>query len=1279
MDKFNYRDFFDFDGANPLKDIVNDIDNLKNAYLGMIDAVTKGLRSLEGEQNRLKSQASEMLSSVNSLNVTYEANQKALMAQADASKKLVMQNERLEKSQEESVKTLNQLNKGLEMVKKSRDTLSKSTTDEANSLDDLKKQLNEATKAYKALGDSVDSSIKEEQLNRVKELSRAFNEQNKALLDARKSADIAAGSYNELNKQVLEGRKRLKAWEDGLSGTSEEFKQLQKEVREGRDRLAEWDKAIGDNFRNVGNYESALDGLGDKFKNLGVSIKKPTDALKGFATDIPIPALAGFAVAIVGVVEGMEALFEITDEVKGNLRDVAALTGLAGEELENLTAGIRATAATFDADFNEVLRATNVLTETFGLTGEEALAKINAGFLQGADASGELLDQISEYSAQFRAAGLDADALISIIDTSTDQGIFSDKGADTIKEAGLSLRELTKATSDALKPLGDLRNEQIRAAIEGGETFEAIQLVSTALKEVDLTAQQTQTIIADVFKGAGEDAGLPFILSLSEINTKLDETTDGLNEYQKAQAELLVLEQDLAESQVALADALGSTSQGFKGFGIALQTFAIDLVLALIKAFQPLKVAFQAVFDAFSELVGIFTQFNSEGEESIGLVEILAAVFQTLLTPITLVARGIAFFAEKVSDVIKGSTLLQGIIFQLTLRFKEFVGFIEDAPALLSGFLNAVVAVFTGIDNVARQTLVNVKDLIVAVFDPTTSVSDVLSRSKKTFTDFGTSVADAFKEGYLSVKKEEKAEEASIEAEAQENLKKQAVQTSKEKVKVISDIEKKAAEKRLKELEALEKKASKARLKLFKMEQKELIRLNQEIINDQNSTVDERLIAAQNIANIQEGILEAEKNAALSNSELIAEERLVIEQKYANDVAALQRKLSKQLGQIITDGFQQEFNTQQIEVDTAALEELDELNQKFLDGEIKSLQKFEDEKERIQTEANEKLLMNQLNFLEQSAQQLRDAGQDTTEIDNKIAEARLAISNKEAQDRIEKEKMVQAALRDLRDVALSGALTVLDNLNEAEDLKREQDLEKLNQQKEAELEAAGDNEERRIAIEKKFAEEEDKINKQQAEANKRRAIFEKALAATEIGIQTGIAITKAVAASPLTGGLPFSAIVGAIGAVQLAAVLSKPIPQFEKGTSYSDEGLAIINEAGIEIQEYAGKKSVIHSEGAVLTSLKRGTKIYDAKTSEKMLQQAEYEALANEYSDGAEAITVIQPDTQSNEMVLEALKEVNRSIKNQKQPIINLDKNDLTWGHGRGQRFVEYINHKYQN
>lgn len=105
-----------------------------------------------------------------------------------------------------------------------------------------------------------------------------------------------------------------------------------------------------------------------------------------------------------------------------------------------------------------------------------------------------------------------------------------------------------------------------------------------------------------------------------------------------------------------------------------------------------------------------------------------------------------------------------------------------------------------------------------------------------------------------------------------------------------------------------------------------------------------------------------------------------------------------------------------------------------------------------------------------------------------------------------------------------------------------------------------------------FDKKRKKIEQDQAKANKRSALF-------DIALDTAKGIAKAISASPLTFGLPFSAFVAAQGAIQSAAVLAKPIPAFATGTfgKYNTPGTGFIaGEAGFEyMEDKSGKLTLI--------------------------------------------------------------------------------------------------------
>ena len=154
---------------------------------------------------------------------------------------------------------------------------------------------------------------------------------------------------------------------------------------------------------------------------------------------------------------------------------------------------------------------------------------------------------------------------------------------------------------------------------------------------------------------------------------------------------------------------------------------------------------------------------------------------------------------------------------------------------------------------------------------------------------------------------------------------------------------------------------------------------------------------------------------------------------------------------------------------------------------------------------------------------------------------------------------------------------------------------RLEQQKEVALMFAGESATAREEIERQYEQRRKAIARREAQAKKQQAIF-------NIAIDTAQAIVAAVMKSPLTGGLPWSAIAAAIGAAQIAMVSSQQIPQYWKGTDNAQGGLAWTQEKGREVitDKYGNIKSLGSDKGAELTMLSQGDKVFTAEKSAMM-------------------------------------------------------------------------------
>jgi tape measure domain-containing protein len=179
-------------------------------------------------------------------------------------------------------------------------------------------------------------------------------------------------------------------------------------------------------------------------------------------------------------------------------------------------------------------------------------------------------------------------------------------------------------------------------------------------------------------------------------------------------------------------------------------------------------------------------------------------------------------------------------------------------------------------------------------------------------------------------------------------------------------------------------------------------------------------------------------------------------------------------------------------------------------------------------------------------------------------------------------------------------------ISDASQRNFEAEYKRLEQQKDVALLFAGESAEARDEIERQYEQRRKEIARREAKAKKQQAIF-------NIAIDTAQGIMAAVMKSPLTGGLPWSAIVAAIGAAQIAMVSSQEIPQYWKGTDNAEGGLAWTQERGREIiTDSQGRvKSLGSDKGAELTMLSKGDKVFTAEKSAMMFDDSLNSMLLN--------------------------------------------------------------------
>ena len=511
------------------------------------------------------------------------------------------------------------------------------------SIKDLQQQEKDktiTTNEMKVQTEAINATIKEYQYNvrtlqkEIQNNVRTENEQEGSLKQLRAQLSNATKAYDEMSR----------AERDSSKG-----QEMQEHIQDLIEELKEAEEATGRFQRSVGSYYDSMMKAADDLQNteffgfdvvddtgigkvmeMGKSVEDlrvKFGALKNTAlsllTNPYFLAMAGVA----GVGMAFKWFYDYNKGIEEATRKTMQFTGLFGDEMKSVRNQALAISETFGVDFGETLQSANVMSKQFGISVSESLKLLQDGFVAGANASDGFLENVKEYPTYLKEAGLNAEQFVAISTNATKQGIFSDKGLDTIKEGNLRLREMTTATAAALDGIG-ISSKKVQKELQNGSktTFDIMQEVGNKLKEFPASSAKVGTAIADIFGGPGEDAGLKYIETLGDIEMNMDKVKEQSGDVAKAQEKQVEANKRLKDTASALFDVTGG---GFEMMKAQAATFVSNHLTKLLRAIINLynqSVAFRGLI----QLIGF-------AFKSVGQVALVA--FNIIIDAIKLVAR----------------------------------------------------------------------------------------------------------------------------------------------------------------------------------------------------------------------------------------------------------------------------------------------------------------------------------------------------------------------------------------------------------------------------------------------------------------------------------------------------------------------------------------------------------------------------------------------------------------------------------------------------------------
>jgi len=321
----------------------------------------------------------------------------------------------------------------------------------------------------------------------------------------------------------------------------------------------------------------------------------------------------------------------------------------------------------------------------------------------------------------------------------------------------------------------------------------------------------------------------------------------------------------------------------------------------------------------------------------------------------------------------------------------------------------------------------------------------------------------------------------------------------------------------------------------------------------------------------------------LAIENLTNEEKLILEKYYA-DKKNLEEKSASDKQTIIDSEVakvQKQIDRELLAQDTRlqeALKNENELYQQKLDaakGNNKLIEQAEEDHQRRLNEIKEKAakegLQIQINELESLLANSKISVEERVAIENKLAKAKAELSELDLKTTEEKSKkkteLEEEFYQRVKEMAfqLKDALVDLSNaIFDAKIANIDAEIQANDDYYNREIEAAGNNEALKTALEQERERKRVALEKKKKKAEYDAAVFNKIMNVATIAAQTAMASAAALAPPPIGLGpvfggslLPF--IIG-LGAIQTATVLATPLPKYKTGRKGGPEELAVVGD-----------------------------------------------------------------------------------------------------------------------
>lgn len=427
--------------------------------------------------------------------------------------------------------------------------------------------------------------------------------------------------------------------------------------------------------------------------------------------------------------EWKKALEEI---YKGNygesFEDIANSMALASQELyefdpsqiKAVTENALALRDTFGVEVNESIRATKALMTQFGISADEAYNLMAQGAQAGLDYSGELVDNINEYSVQFGKLGLSAEDMFNIFQSGADAGAWNlDKIGDAVKEFSIRAIDGSNTTIEGFTKLGLNSDEMAKKFAAGGDTAKkAFYETIDAIKAMDDPVQQS-IVGVDLFGTMWEDLGPEVVTQLGSIRDMYDGTVDSMNQIKEVKYDDIgSMFEGLKRNVEMLLLPLGNALMPLITTIMNLILNNMPLIEGLINQLTPV------ITQLFTALIPPIQTFIETALPMIAnlidqVLPIFIELLTTLLPPIMEIVQALLpVFIELIQILLPPILQIVEMILPLLLSLiQPLLPLLQPILQLLQPFIDVLMALLTPLIELLNMILPPIINLLTSIIN----------------------------------------------------------------------------------------------------------------------------------------------------------------------------------------------------------------------------------------------------------------------------------------------------------------------------------------------------------------------------------------------------------------------------------------------------------------------------------------------------------------------------------------------------------------------------------